>query len=145
MLHSLKLLLPAIIPSWNFFDIIVPSPRIYFATLSLDKKPITDWQEFRPRPAHVSFIRMLGRMFWNRNWNESLFLMSCAERLIEFPTTHSEDEILKRIAVELADSKEVKNTYLQFRLKTIARKDDSLIENWVYESRPVLLDEINTV
>lgn len=143
MLHSLKLLLPAIIPSWNFFDVIVPSPRIYFSIQSLDKKTIVDWQEFKPRPVHVSFVRMLGRMFWNRIWNESLFVMSCAERLIEFPTTHSENEIFKRISAEIILTTEIKKAYLQFRLKTIARKDDELRESWVYESRLALIDEFD--
>lgn len=36
-------------------------------------------------------------MLWNPVRNESLFLVSCAERLIEHPTVHSEEEILKRI------------------------------------------------
>jgi len=39
-------------------------------------------------------MQMSGRMFWNPSWNESLFLVSCAERLLQNPTPHSEDEIM---------------------------------------------------
>ena len=50
MLHGLKLLLPALIPSWRFFDTIAPSPRIEYALLH-DPHAAAAWREFRPRPA----------------------------------------------------------------------------------------------
>ena len=31
MQNALRLLLPALIPSWRFFDVIAPSPRIEYA------------------------------------------------------------------------------------------------------------------
>ncbi len=40
-------------------------------------------------------------MFWNPEGNESLFLVSCAERIMENYTPHSENEILKRIARDI--------------------------------------------
>ena len=33
MFNVLKLLIPALLPSWNFFDYITPSPRIQFTLL----------------------------------------------------------------------------------------------------------------
>ena len=33
MRNPFKLLLPALIPSWSFFDVIAPSPRIEYALL----------------------------------------------------------------------------------------------------------------
>lgn len=123
MLQTLKLLLPAIIPSWRFFDIIAPSPRIEFILLKTPKDKSDNWQEFRPRPEHLSFPHMLKRIMYNSLWNESLFLVSCAERLIENPTDHSSQEILKRIKAELElDSIDITATpYLQFRLVFIHR------------------------
>jgi len=50
MLSILKLMLPVIIPSWNFFDIIVPSPRIQYALLNNKDSKNCTWIEFRPRP-----------------------------------------------------------------------------------------------
>ena len=139
MLHTLKLLLPAIIPSWRFFDFIAPSPRIQFALLNTSDEVPHEWHEFRPRPAHLSFRQMLGRMIWNPRWNESLFLVSCAERLLEFPTQHSEDEILKRIEAELKSHSLATHvmtaTHLQFRLLVIKRQDSQLHQAVVFHSR----------
>lgn len=104
MLQTLKLLLPALLPSWHFFDFIAASPRIQFTLLTAENNPLIenrDWQEIRPRPVRLSLLQMLGRMLRNPRWNESLFLVGCAERLLESPTTHSEDEILKRFVAEL--------------------------------------------
>ena len=146
MFHILKLLLPALIPSWNFFDVIVPSPRIQFSILNKDGDTAVKWQEFRPRPVYLSVWQMLARILWNPVWNESLFLMSCAERLMEYPTQHSEDEILKRIKADLIsdnDNSVLKDTaQVQFRLVFIRREGDGLKEEVKFQSQPqVILDE----
>ena len=139
MLHTLKLLLPALLPSWRFFDAIAPSPRIQFTLLCAENETPREWHEFRPRPAQLSFLQMLGRMVWNPEWNESLFLFSCAERLMEYPTKHSEDEIMKRILKEL--SGKVSNTHvmaathLQFRLLLVQRQDSQLQQKVTFHSR----------
>lgn len=139
MLQVIKLLIPALLPSWRFFDFIAPSPRIQFALLNAEDAPAREWREFRPRPAHLSFKQMLGRMVWNPEWNESLFLVSCAERLMEQPTAHSEDEILKRIGHELmrdtSNPDMVEETHLQFRLLLVQRQGEGLQEEVVFHSR----------
>lgn len=136
MIQVLKLLLPALIPSWNFFDVIAPSPRIQFALLNSEDEEPPQWREFRPRPARVSFMQMLAHMVWNPVWNESLFMISCAERLMEQPTQHSEDEILKRIVAELNRDNEsaVAGTLLQFRLLVVRREGEQLQQELVFES-----------
>ncbi|MET0545976.1 MAG: hypothetical protein ABWZ40_06670, partial [Caulobacterales bacterium] len=96
MLKSLKLLLPALLPSWNFFDSIGPSPRIEYALLLTPEDQSPNWREFRPRPANLSFAAMLGRVFWNPRWNENLFLVSCAEKIVDAPTEHSIQEVFQR-------------------------------------------------
>jgi len=137
----LRLLLPAVIPSWRFFDVIAPSPRIQFTLLqSKDESSCEsrEWHEFRPRPVRLSFLQMLGRMLWNPERNESLFLVSCAERILQQPTEHSENEILKRIAAELrADNfnSTTTATYLQFRLLLVQRKNAQLCQEVVFRSR----------
>ena len=142
MWKIIKLLLPALIPSWNFFDVIVPSPRIQFSIIK-SINDASDWQEFRPRPGHISFLTMLRRMLWNPTWNESLFLVSCAERLLENPTAHSEKEIFKRIKAELVADND-KEALLKFRLLFIHREGDELKEKVEYESQPqVIVEDIN--
>ena len=138
MLQTLKLLLPALIPSWRFFDTIAPSPRIEFTLLKTAQDASGSWQGFRPRPARLCIGSMLKRMFWNPRWNESLFLVSCAERLMANPTEHSSQEILKRIEAELArNSIDVSATpYLQFRLVFLSR-DGSQIQKHITFTSPI--------
>ena len=142
-IHSIKLLLPALIPSWNFFDIIAPSPRIQFSLLKSEKESRQEWFEFRPRPPHLSFIKMLKRILWNPKWNESLFLVSCAERIMADSTQeliqHSENEILKRIENDLPGTESLLNiseaTHLQFRLVFVQRQGSELQEKVTFLSR----------
>ena len=143
MLKTLKLLLPALVPSWRFFDIIAPSPRIQFALLNEENGEPLNWQEFRPRPNHVPFVQMLARLFWNPHWNESLFMVSCAERLMQNPTQHSEDEILQRILNELKQGGSVAASHVQFRLLYIYREGDELHQVVTYHSRiePVVKED----
>lgn len=138
MLQTLKLLLPALIPSWRFFDAIAPSPRIEFTLLNSARDMSGNWQEFRPRPDRLSIFDMLKRMFWNADWNESLFLVSCAERLIANPTAHSSDEILTRIRAECArlSVDPLATPYLQFRLVFVTR-DETAIEKHILHISPV--------
>jgi hypothetical protein len=128
MLNTLKLLLPALIPSWNFFDIIAPSPRIEFTLLGSSLEVPTQWQEFRPRPAHLPFKTMFKRLFLNFWWNGSLFLMSCAERLMANPTGHSRQEIASRLQADLKNkSFDLANkSYCQFRLIVVSRHGTKL-------------------
>ena len=123
MLQALKLLLPALVPSWRFFDGIAPSPRIEFALLKTAEETPAIWHEFRPRPAKLSIYSMFKRLLWNPDWNEFLFATSCAERLLENPTEHSRQEILTRIKAELTRKPEDKNLepFLQFRLSLVSR------------------------
>jgi hypothetical protein len=131
--------MPALIPSWNFFDIITPSPRIQYALLGTENETAQAWHEFRPRPAHVSFLQMLGRMLWNAKWNESMFVVSCAERIMEQPTQHSEDEILRRIIADLADNttntRLMAATHVQFRILVVERQGKELQQAVTFYSR----------
>lgn len=128
MFDALKLLLPALVPSWRFFGNVGPSPRIEFTLLRTAQDRSDDWQEFRPRPARVSIGSMLARLFWNPRWNETLFVVACTERLLENPTDHSLREIRRRIARDIVQSGlDVRLTpYLQFRLISITREGETL-------------------
>lgn len=74
-------LLPALLPSWRFFDAVGPSPRIEVRWRGGARSQA--WQPWRPPPAHVPARRMLARLVFNAAWNETLFQVRCAERMIE--------------------------------------------------------------
>jgi len=139
MLHILKLLIPALVPSWNFFDVITPSPRIQFALYGLNDEITIEWQEYRHRPTHLTLFQMIGRMLWNAKWNESMFIIGCAERLMVNPTLHSENEILNRMINDFTNKTsdiDLNNaTHLQFRLLVVERQGSELHQNITYYSR----------
>jgi len=134
--QTLKLLLPAIVPSWRFFDIIAPSPRIEYTRLNQKEDGALNWKEFRPRPSHLSFTSLLKRMFYNPQWNEDLFLMSCAERLLAHPTSHSADEIFARLFTNLSKdpTQPPDRPYLRFRLVVLFRQGNEIIRDIAYIS-----------
>jgi hypothetical protein len=134
MLKSLKLLAPVLFPSWRFFDTIAASPRIEVIRLTAADEAVGDWQPFRPRPQKLSYAAILHRLFWNPDWNETLFLTSCAERLLENPTEHSVREISTRIAADLAA--EVDRPSFRFRLTLVSREGDALRKEFAYVSPP---------
>jgi hypothetical protein len=127
MLDTLKFLLPALVPSWRFFDGVAPSPRVEYALGSGDDAA---WQEFWPRPAYVSFGQMMRRMLWNPHWNDNLFVVSCAERLVEDPTAHSRDEVYRRICDDL-EARQVPAEGFRFRLVFVSRADDGRLQKEV--------------
>lgn len=135
MFRTLGLALPALIPSWNFFDVIAPSPRIEFAHTETEDQSTSLWQPFRPRPQHVSMLTMLRRMVWNPHWNETLYTMSLSERLIANPTDHSEDAILTRIADDIRAHAPEAEGYIRFRLVFIYREGDTLDQEILFESK----------
>lgn len=126
MLATLRLLAPAVMPSWRFFDGIAPSPRIEYAELLTRDARAQHWQELRPRAQKLPVATLLRRMFWNPEWNETLFLVSCAERLMETETQHSQNEIFRRIRSD--------SPFLQFRLIFVHREGDELVREVTYLS-----------
>lgn len=135
-------------PSWNFFDYITPSPRIQFTLLKQENDTPITWHEYRPCPAHLSLFQMLKRMLWNSHWNETMFVMGCAERLaVNHNKTHSENEIFSRITSDLLNkTSEIdvhETSYLQFRLVFIEREASELIEEITFLSRIQTLAKTN--
>lgn len=145
-LTGLRLLLPAIIPSWRFFDAVTASPRLDFA-LFRQPDDAPDWQPFRPRPAVLPPAAMLRRLFWNPEWNEDLYLVSLAERLVGDASTdatrqHSQREMLLRVARHLGPQPE--GTHLHIRLRFLGRLPgtDTIAEEVAYLSQPVPLADL---
>lgn len=145
MLNSLNLILPAVIPSWRFFSTVAPSPRIEYVIRGSATDRSGVWQEFRPHPDHVSFGRMLRRMIWNPRWNETLFLVSCAERLIAAPTEHSVVEIQTRVARDVMRGAKppALTSRLYFRLVFLDREGADIIKSIEYVSGGVILAQVD--
>jgi hypothetical protein len=139
MSNPLRLLAPALIPSWNFFDVIAPSPRVEYALSETATETPAAWAEFRPRPARVSPLAMLTRLFWNPRWNQSLFVTACAERLIDQPTAHSEDEIFRRLALDLPGDAA---GWLAFRLAFVSRRGEAIEREVLFQAAPRRLETL---
>lgn len=139
MLTGLRLLLPALVPSWRFFDGVTASPRLDYALLPAADAQVDHWHEFRPRPAALSPAAMLRRLFWNPEWNETLFLVSLAERLLNPATpesaAHSQREMLLRVARDLVAGE---GDWLQIRLRLVSRSGpaNAIDSEIAYRSAP---------
>jgi len=131
-----RYLLPALIPSWRFFDYIRPAPRIEFAIVANADEPAPRWQEFRPRPDRLSVTTMLRRLLWNPRWNETLFMVTCAEKVLDEPSAWQVDELLTRIAAEVPHDQFTGPSYLRFRIVVVAREGERITEHVRFVSAP---------
>ena len=136
MIAAFRLLLPALLPSWRFFDLIAPSPRIEFALSRYHDEPVRDWIEFRPRPDRISPKKLVVSLFWNPLWNETLYLTTCSERLLEAPDLFRETQIVNRIRDDLilAGRLEASHQFVRFRLVLVQRFEDSLERSVAFTS-----------
>lgn len=135
MVRTFGLLLPALIPSWAFFKAVEPSPRVQWRFVPGDET----WHEFRPRPQHLSGLAIFKRLFWNPRWNETLYMVSLAERLTLAPSAQSLAEI-QRILTQDVAGKAPAGAQLQFRLMFVHRHGAGLSETETYRSDPWQMD-----
>jgi hypothetical protein len=130
--------LPALIPSWRFFDSIAPSPRVEYLLFDPQNENLGSWAEYRPRPERLPVWSMLKRMLYNPIRNETLFIASCAERLIKNEQeygAHSIAEIFARIEQDIAHGLlKREGQYLQFRLAFISLQKQGLEKHILFVS-----------
>ena len=138
MVRLFFLLLPGLIPSWEFFKAIEPSPRVQWRLFCAPLGDGEGWNEFRPRPQRLSVLTILRRLFWNPRWNDSLYLVSLSERLMLNPTAHSVDEIFDRLNYYISPPDPVADRplNLQFRLIFVRRDGEQITEDITYMSEP---------
>lgn len=143
----LRLLLPALIPSWRFFDRIGSSPRIEFAVATSVDEAGAPWREVRPKPAHVSLRVMLFRLFWNPHGNESLYLVSCAERLLDDPSADRAADLWARVADVVQAERPTANAaagrYLRLRIVEVTRDRGRVGRHVAFVSEARRLDDGN--
>ena len=134
--RTIDLLLPALFPSWRFFQQVGPSPRVEFRVLLDGQK--TDWAESHPISDHVGLSQMLRGMFWNPERNTQLYMVALAERLVSGLVDHSKAELNRLIAERLG----AREGQLQFRLIFMTSGEAGITGTVVYESAPQGIAEL---
>lgn len=134
MASPLALVLPILLPSWRFFKTIEPSPRVEWAVIQTAPNVPSQWIPLYPSPTRISLPRLLWRMLWNPVRNDALFMVSCAERLIDEVTPHSIAEI--RARVRHAAGSAPRDRLARFRLIFIDRDGTTLKREVLYLSDP---------
>ena len=118
------------IPSWRFFRVIEPSPRIEIAEPSGSIESEV-WHPWRPRPARVGALQMLGRLFWNPWWNQCLYLTSLAERVVRDDCAFAREEIRARICADLPGVADPR-----YRIVLLDRDDSRVVMQVAYTYAP---------
>lgn len=139
----LQRLLPALIPSWRFFDRVGPALRIEYAWLPGAGAVAEHWEPFRPEPERVPMPVALLRLVWDPRGNHSLYLLSCAERLLETGSGHAEHEIRDAILADLQASRSESRTgtaWLAFRIRWLEREGDALSDHIGFQSQAVRIE-----
>jgi len=139
----LQLLLPALVPSWRFFDRIGPAPCVEFAiTDGEDDHPA--WQEVRPTPDRLPPADTIVRLFWNPRRNESLYLVSCAERLLDDPSAVRAAELVRSVADALRLDGVIGARpgmrWLRVRIVQVTREQDEQVRHVAYVSNARRVD-----
>lgn len=125
LLRLLHLWFPVVCPSWRFFNSIGPSPRLEYA---IGPAPY-QWQAFRPRPATLTLGQSLWQLLHNPQWNETLYLNTCCEHLLENPNTHWHLPIQQRLqrACQLGEIQLPENTQqMRFRVAYYRRHQQQI-------------------
>lgn len=137
-LSVFKLLLPALFPSWRFFDVIGPSPRIEYCLLEASGDGEADWHECRPRPDSLGFRDRVTSFFWNAHWNETLFYANCTERFVQGQTEHCARELRRRLRADiLTDAAGAAVApFFRFRLVFVSRFEGTLRRDVAFVSPP---------
>lgn len=147
MLGVFRWLLPALIPSWRFFDRIGPAPHVEYALADAQDSEADglEWHPVFPRLAYESVGAMLTRLVWSPSRNEALYLVSCAERLLEDPTPTRANRLWARVAdrvcLEQPTTSTGRLTSMRIRICILTRAQErgTVVEEVVYvsEARPL--------
>ena len=80
---AVRLLGPVLVPSWRFFDVVGPSPRVEYAVLQHAAAEPAQWHRLALTLPNVSLTMLLWHLLYNAERNDLLFLVSCCERVLE--------------------------------------------------------------
>ncbi len=106
---------------------------------------MSQWQPFRPRPARLRVAQLLLRLVWNPAWNETLYVMRCAERVLEGDADFPLLELERRMRGELCVAAEMPATAWMFEMQILAASGEGprVIYQAVYRSPPLALAEVH--
>ena len=85
------------ISSWQFFKEVTPKLEIEFSW----NDDARNWQVLKLRAQNLSTIELIKSVFFNPQWNEALYIMDCAERLIMNPSQERINQLKERIQMQL--------------------------------------------
>lgn len=130
LLRLARLCLPIVVLSWRFFDEIAPAPRIDVGWSDGPDADVTHWQPLRPTPGALPWPVRVAHLFANARRNETLYLVSCADKVCYGDSAHAVAEIRARVRAacargELAPA----GTWLRYRICTVERDGDALVEH----------------
>lgn len=138
----LKLILPVLFPSWRFFSSIGPSPRIEVGfAAELAGTPLEFLPAF-PLPEKVSPLSSIVRLLHNPEWNERLYINTCAEHLFEAPSEFHEQQIAQRLLIAIQSGKIIapeSARHMVFRIRTYAIDEGQVQEDVIFISRSFVL------
>lgn len=140
----LDYLLPALLPSWRFFNDIGPSPRLEFCVLLHAGDSPLRWQPLRPPPQHITVAAQLRRLVWNPHGNEALYLLSSSEKILQRQSIAAQMDIARRMTAAFASGEIAtmpQDRFFVFRLLEVARGEDGLLSQVSFESPVFLLPE----
>lgn len=137
----LKFLPPIIFPSWRFFSSIGPSPRFDFGFIKYTDEQPEVWQEFSVLPEKVGFTKGVVRLLHNPEWNDRLYINTCAENLFDQYSEFREQEIARRILSILKTQEKLPEgyTYFCYRIRVITHEDKLVKDEVVFSAKPFLV------
>ena len=109
-MKTLTLFLSAIISSWQFFKEAAEAPVL---EISFNDE---NWDVLSLRSDKRTFLGFLGGIFYNPKWNEALYIMDCAERLLTDISQRNIDELMDRVVLYLKSRNLLNSSQLKYRL-----------------------------
>lgn len=128
LLKTINLLLPVLLPSWRFFKTVAASPRVEVRVTT--DGHMSDWVSNQPESDRIGPSTMIGRLFWNPQRNNQLYMVSLSERLAECETTHSTQELARLVRATLSG----REGAFEYRVLFLQRDDDEIIRCVDYQS-----------
>jgi hypothetical protein len=137
----LKLLFPILFPSWRFFSGIGLSPRFDFGFIKYTDEQPENWQEFSVLPEKVELGKGIVRLLHNPEWNERLYINTCAENLFDQYSEFHEQEIARRILCILKQQEKLPEgyTYFCYRIRAVMIEDNLVKDEVVFSAKPFLV------
>lgn len=142
-MNVIQLLAPVFIPSWRFFDEVGSSPRIEIGFGEIQDEPPTVWMEFRSISKDISIKDYIIRMIWNPVRNQDLFLMTCAQKVLEEQKQCYIDQIKRIISASKAVQSQCRHEdrFLYFRLVYLFSDDEDLSKEIGYISDAIKIPQ----